>query len=318
MKKHKKNTLERKSSANSLWRLSLGARFPNRKQAPWATERNKHLPSPGTPAQSGHWHFKSQLTSITVCQETNFYMYILVTIMICACTTNELCNKLMLTNNGIVSVDFLPMWEFNIWWIANVLFFVLPSSWFSMCWLRTWITNQKTKKYTSGGMSLWPRNRSHITLDFGEQSSFRNWKPQSHVLAWQWNIELSLQMTSRINYNTFYSWWYQIIPLLDWVGSKTVSMQRVKANWWTRECLWDRQTRIIWSGTTRVQRKTAGSGLSSRHHIQNSAAHLLNMATQADNILHTCIDSRANNHAGIAWKHLNANSISCQLVTGIS
>ena len=52
-KRWMKHTLALNSSANSLWRLSLGADFPDSKQAPWATERNKHLPSPGIPAQYG-------------------------------------------------------------------------------------------------------------------------------------------------------------------------------------------------------------------------------------------------------------------------
>ena len=53
MKEHGKHTSARSSSANSLWQLALGAGFPDRKQAPWTTERNKHLPSPGMPAQNG-------------------------------------------------------------------------------------------------------------------------------------------------------------------------------------------------------------------------------------------------------------------------
>lgn len=44
------DTLALSSSANSFWMLSLGDGFPALKEAPWATERNKHLPSPGMPA----------------------------------------------------------------------------------------------------------------------------------------------------------------------------------------------------------------------------------------------------------------------------
>lgn len=42
-------TLCLSSSASSLWRLSLGGDFPDLREAPWTTDRNKHLPSPGIP-----------------------------------------------------------------------------------------------------------------------------------------------------------------------------------------------------------------------------------------------------------------------------
>lgn len=42
-------TFDLSSSASSFWILSLGLGFPALRQAPWTTDLNKHLPSPGIP-----------------------------------------------------------------------------------------------------------------------------------------------------------------------------------------------------------------------------------------------------------------------------